>query len=438
MRQLLVAGGGIGGLAAALAAARAGWQVQVFEQASEIAEVGAGVQLGPNATRRLRQWGLLDAVQAQACAPTHLVSRSALDGSQLARLPLGERAQARYGSPYLTAHRADLQAVLVQALKGQPVVLHTGARVLGAVGETLSPSESFAGVAGVAVRWTPWAHPHAPRVRAADAASSPDASTEGAVAVATGDALVGADGLWSAVRAGLLADGPARPSNHVAYRGLLPMDLAVMAGPAGGGSASARAPWCQEVTAWLGPRLHVVTYPVRGGRALNVVCVVQQSVTGPTQGWDLTGTREDLMAATEGVSGILRELLLAVPVWGRWVLHDRPVLAGPQQMARGPVALLGDAAHPMRPYLAQGAAMALEDAHALGQALNQVSDHILDVPQAMQRYALARWERARRVQRRSLRNGQIFHAAGPMRLARDLALRIAGPQLMDLPWLYAG
>jgi salicylate hydroxylase len=144
------------------------------------------------------------------------------------------------------------------------------------------------------------------------------------------------------------------------------------------------------------------------------------------------------MAATGPVGGPLRELLQAVPAWGRWVLHDRPPVAGPQQMARGCVALLGDAAHPMRPYLAQGAAMALEDADELGRALRGVTDRITDVPLALERYALGRWQRAARVQRHSLRNGKIFHASGPVRLGRDLALRALGARLMDLPWLYRG
>lgn len=416
MRQLLVAGGGIGGLAAALTASRVGWQVQVLEQAPQLAEVGAGLQLGPNATRRLEAWGLLKAVQARACEPLHLVSRQAQGGRELARLPLANRARACYGAPYLTVHRADLQAVLLAALGDSPVVLHTGAQLVGGVDRDLPTFET---VDGVAVRWRP-----------VGALPPPGPMAPGEAFVATGDALVGADGLWSAVRQWLWADGPARPSSHVAYRGLLPMDQVPRAATAGPSS------WCEDVTAWLGPRLHAVTYPVCGGQALNVVCVVHQAVDGPTQGWDLPGTRDDLQAATGVVRGPLRELLEAVPAWGRWVLHDRPGVSGPQGMARGPVALLGDAAHPMRPYLAQGAAMALEDADALGQSLALVDQRILEVPQALQRYALTRWERVRQVQRRSLRNGQIFHATGPVRWARDLALRSVGPRLMDLPWLY--
>ncbi len=393
-RQLLVAGGGIGGLAAAFMAARAGWHARVFEQASVFSEVGAGIQLGPNATRVLRDWGLLDAVAARGCAPGRLVARDARTGRVLASLPL-EDFTSRYGAPYLTIHRASLHALLLQAAQGQgpQVSLHTGTRIedLLAIGD------------GVRVRLTDGTRPEA-------------------------DALVGADGLWSVVRQALWADGPAQPSNHVAYRGLAPL------------AALPAFRQAYEVTAWLGPRLHAVTYPVRdpatGEGMLNVVCVVQQQVQGDRFGWNLPGTAERLHAATGPAGAMLQEALRAVPGWGLWVLHDRPPVAGAAQMARGRVALLGDAAHPMRPYLAQGAAMAIEDAADLGRSLTAVRDRVLDIPEALQRYALGRWQRVAQVQRRALRNGAIFHATGPVRLARDLALRGLGQRLMDQPWLY--
>lgn len=405
MRQLLVVGGGIGGLAAALAAARAGWQARVLEQAPHLTEVGAGLQMGPNVTRRLRDWGLLQAVQALSCRPEALVARDAFTGAELGYLPLGDAFEARYGAPYLTVHRADLHRVLQQSLRGAEVSLEVGRRVTGCItgeGEHDVHGDREPGVA----------------VRLDGAALTGPA----------GDALVGADGLWSALRQSLLGDGPPQASSHVAYRGLLPLN-----GRIPGGERLAR-----EITAWLGPQLHAVTYPVQAGRALNVVCVVEQASEGHSQGWDLPGTTDRLMAATGPVGGPLRELLQAVPAWGLWVLHDRPPVAGPHEMARGSVALLGDAAHPMRPYLAQGAAMAIEDAEELGRSLTLVRERIVDVPQAMQRYAQARWERVARVQRRSLRNGTVFHASGPLRLGRDLALRGLGARIMDLPWLYGG
>ncbi|MFY8102554.1 MAG: FAD-dependent monooxygenase [Ramlibacter sp.] len=390
-RRLLIVGGGIGGLAAALAAARAGWQAQVLEQASTFSEVGAGVQLGPNATRVLRTLGVLDALRDTACAPRHLRARDAVRGHELGGLPLGPSFESRYGAPYLTVHRADLHAALLQGLTGLEVDLQAGQR-LAAV---QALPDGVQGVTGTG-------------------------TTLGA------DALVGADGLWSAVRSSLVADAAPRASDHAAYRALIPVDRV---------AAALQEP---VVTAWMGPRLHAVSYPVRGGALLNVVVVVEQVVEGSTGGWDLPGTGERLRAAMGSVCGPLQALVEAAPSWGLWVLHDRAPVAGAHEMARGRLALLGDAAHPMRPYLAQGAAMALEDALEMGRCLGAVSDRILDVEPALQRYALSRWERVARVQRRALRNGVVFHATGPLRLGRDLVLRSVGARIMDLPWLYGG
>jgi salicylate hydroxylase len=193
----------------------------------------------------------------------------------------------------------------------------------------------------------------------------------------------------------------------------------------------------QEVAAWLGPHLHAVTYPVRGGALVNLVCVVRQPLEGPRSGWDLPGTAQRLLAALGDVCPLLQQAIEAAPGWGLWALHDRAPVAGANQMARGRIALLGDAAHPMRPYLAQGASMALEDAQALGRSLAAVTDGTLAVEIALQRYARERWQRVARVQRRSLRNAAIFHATGPLRFARDRVMGALGPRVMDLPWLYA-
>ena len=389
-RRLLIAGGGIGGLAAALAAARAGWQPQVLEQAPTFSEVGAGVQLGPNATRVLRDLGQLDAVRQAACVPQRLVARDALRGDALGILPLGPDFEARYGAPYLTVHRADLHAALLQGLQGLPVHLQAD-RQLVAVQDT---------VQGVRVLTAQGEAPEA-------------------------EALVGADGLWSRVRGSVMADGAPPPSDHVAYRALIPMERLPAAWQA------------QEVTAWLGPHLHAVTYPVRGGGLLNLVCVVRQPLEGPRSGWDLPGTAQRLHAALGDVCPLLQAAVQAAPGWGLWVLHDRAPVAGANQMARGRIALLGDAAHPMRPYLAQGASMALEDAQALGRSLAAVTDGTLAVEAALQRYARERWQRVARVQRRSLRNATLFHATGPLRFARDRVMGVLGARVMDLPWLYA-
>jgi salicylate hydroxylase len=389
-RELLVAGGGIGGLAAALAAHRAGWQARVFEQARSLSEVGAGLQLGPNATRILRQWGLLEEARAMGCEPQRLVARDATSGRELSSMPLGLDFQVRYDAPYLTLHRADLHGLLLSAVRDQGAALHTGQRIRGLEQDG-----------------------HGVRLH-----------LEGAAALHEGDALVAADGLWSVLRQDLLGDRAARPSDHVALRGMAPM-------------AQLPTQWhAPQVTAWLAPGLHVVTYPVQAGHTLNIVCVTRRAVEGESTGWDLPATRERVQLALAGVWPGLRELADAVPRWGSWVLHDRPPVAGPEQMARGRVALLGDAAHPMRPYLAQGAAMAIEDAFELGRVLSPVDGEVSDVPTALGRYAFNRWERCAQVQRRSLRNAGIFHASGLKRLARDAALRAMGRRLMDVPWLY--
>jgi salicylate hydroxylase len=231
-----------------------------------------------------------------------------------------------------------------------------------------------------------------------------------------------ADGLWSRVRERVVPGDPApRPTGHLAYRGLV---------------RSQAAP--EEVTAWLGPALHVVTYPVRGGEWLNVVCVVEGRLPGDARGWDHAAAEADVQTALAHACDPLRELAQSVPQWRQWALHDREPVPAAEAMARGRIALLGDAAHPMLPYLAQGAGMAIEDARELQRVLCAVSDRVADLPTAWKRYALNRWRRCARVQRRSRRNGVIFHATGLVQWGRDLAMATLGERLLDLPWLYGG
>lgn len=390
---VLVAGGGIGGLATALALSRAGQQVTVLEQAAAFADVGAGIQLGPNAVCLLDGWGLGTALRAVAAQPEQLLVRDAHDGSTLGRLRLGTAMCERYGHDYLCAHRADLHGLLLDA------ALQEGASVVsGFTIKTIAESQVNTRAQGIN---------HKKNAQNID-----------------GQALIGCDGLWSVVRQHLLRDGSPRATGHLAYRALLPASAA----PAG----VAR----QDVTVWLGPRLHVVCYPVRGGEWLNLVAVVHgQTSCADQQGWTQIADAPTLLAALPGAHSSLRDLVQAAPGWTRWVLHDRPPLQSAAPYANGRIALLGDAAHPMRPYLAQGAAMALEDAAALAQAL-QTTPH--DVPVALQHYAAARWQRNARVQQKAQRNGRIFHAQGPLRLARNLAMRLGGERLLDTPWLYGG
>jgi salicylate hydroxylase len=389
--SLLVVGAGIGGLGAALALARQSHAVTVLEQAPAFGETGAGLQLGPNAVRVLADWGLLPALREAAAFPDALRVRDARSGRALGRLRLGEAAVTRHDQAYACIHRADLHALLQDAVMGEArVAWRLGARV-----------ESWqAGEAGVSLALASGDH-------------------------LAGHALIGCDGLWSRVRQGGFDASPPRRTGHLAYRGLVPAD------------ALPEAMRANEIGVWLGPQLHVVHYPVRQGEAFNLVAVVHgEAEAGEAGSWSQPAEATELRAALGTISAPLADWLAAVPAWTRWVLHDRDPLRGPADMVRGPVALLGDAAHPMRPYLAQGAAMALEDAWALGHlALGAAGD---DWPQRLARYAQVRWARNARVQQRSRRNGRIFHAGGALRLGRDWAMSLLGERLLDNPWLYAG
>ena len=389
-RRVLIAGGGIGGLAAALACARAGWGVRLLERAPMFTEVGAGIQLGPNVVRVLNGWGLGDALTAVAAFPECLQVRNAVSGATLAELPLGQRTVRRYGAPYATVHRGDLQGLLMGAVcQRDDVDLRVSNEVL---------------------RFTE--------------TSSAVCVTTAAGVTLDGEALVGADGLWSRVRQQLLGDGAPRVTGHLAYRALvrqssLPQRLRSM-----------------RVTAWLGPGLHLVQYPVRRGEWLNVVCIVQGTAPQDLQNWDHQTNAADLRVALAGVCSPLTKLVEAIPQWRLWALCDREPLRRATQQAQGLVALLGDAAHPMRPYLAQGAGMAIEDAAELGRSLAEPGEATKTVAPALGRYAASRWQRNARVQARSIRNGEIFHAQGLIRWGRDWSLRLLGERLLDVPWLY--
>ena len=385
-KQVVIAGGGIGGLAAALTCAQRGVPVQLIERAAQLGEVGAGIQIGPNVTRILQVWGL-GAVLAQVAAfPNRLQARDVQTGQVLGNLPLGARAQARYGAPYATIHRADLQDLLYRAVQDAGVELHLGQTVKGWQG-----SESALQVNTV----------------------------EGLSLQAS--ALIGADGVWSAVRQQLLGDAPARFTGHLAYRAMVAQDEL---------PAHLRS---DQVTVWMGPRLHVVHYPVRSGQWLNLVAIVHGAKPEQAQDWDQAGHTQALMQAMGAVGRDLHERLASVPAWRQWALHDRAPVSGPSDMAQGRVALLGDAAHPMRPYLAQGAGMAIEDAQVLAQCLSVGNE---TVPEQLLAYAQARWARNARVQARAIRNGRIFHAQGAVALGRNLSMRLMGERVMDVPWLY--
>ncbi len=386
--RALVAGGGIGGLAAGIACARAGFDVRIFERAAAFSDIGAGIQLGPNATRVLHRWQLAAPLAAVASFPDRLRVRHAHSGTTLGLLELGRRAEQRYGAPYATLHRADLQRLLRDAVAAQRDIQFEPGCAIG------SFQQDEAGVT----------------LSANDAHS---------------DLLVGADGLWSGVREQLLRDDPPQPTGHLAYRALVRQrDL-----PSPSRSA--------DVNVWLGRRLHVVAYPVRGGAWLNLVGIVHRSATTvntQTGGWDETTDAADLLAALSGCCCALQTLVRSIADWRLWVLYDRAPMRSAAEHARGRVVLIGDAAHPMRPYLAQGAGMAIEDAAQLEAVLGGATPSQIEA--RLQRFAQARWRRNARVQARARRNGHIFHSAGLVAEVRDAALRVLGARLLDLPWLY--
>jgi len=388
-KSIVIAGGGIGGLAAALRCAAPEVAVHVVERAKAFSEVGAGIQIGPNVTRILKAWGLDTAVQSVAAFPDFLRVRQAHSGAQIGQLRLGATAVARYGAPYATVHRADLHEVLLQAVQGQ-------ARA------HLILNQDVTGFAqhtdGVLVQLS-----------------------NGEPMMAK--ALVGADGLWSQVRAQLLGDGAPHFTGHLAYRALLLQ------------SELPAALRTQDVTVWWGPRLHVVQYPVRRGELLNLVAIVHGPAPSDTAPWDHAANAADLARALGDVCSDLKALVEAAPAWRLWALCDRVPMRGADQQAQGAVALLGDAAHPMRPYMAQGAGMAIEDADALGRCLALPGD---DVPAKLAHFAQLRWQRNARVQHKAIRNGQIFHAQGLLRWGRDTSMRLLGEGLIDVPWLYGG
>ena len=387
----MVVGGGMAGLSAALVCARAGRAVTLLEQAPVFSEVGAGIQLGPNATRVLRDWGLEAALAGCAAFPDELRVRDARTGVEWARMRLGAQARDRYGSPYATVHRADLHGLLFDAV-----------RALGRV--DVRPGQRLQ-----ALRPLP----------EGVEAETPEGSAGRA------RVLLGCDGLWSRVRALVLDDGAPVFSGHLAYRGLVRMDDVPL------------RQRLNRVSAWLGPRLHAVHYPVRGGQWMNVVVVVHGPLPADVPGWDHGADGTGLRQALGPVAADLEAVLQAVPAWRLWPLHARRPMRGPQEQAQGRVALLGDAAHPMPPYLAQGAAMALEDAWTLGRLLGG-SSRTQDGPGLLSAFAQARWRRNAWVQARSRRNGAIFHARGPLRWGRNLAMTLLGERVLDVPRLYAG
>jgi salicylate hydroxylase len=391
---MIIAGGGIGGLAAALACGQAGARPQVLERAATFSEVGAGIQMGPNVTRTLHAWGLAEDLKEIGFVPRKLDAKDTQTGQIIGSLRLGQRSLDTYGAPYFTVHRADLHRVFLKK------IMSSGQAELRLDSEVQGLQQN---ADGIQISGT----------------NLPASLTE----LSKSAAMVGADGLWSKTRQFVVPPTAPRVTGLLAYRALVPIQ------------SIPEKLRLQDVNVWVGPRVHAVLYPVKCGEYLNLVVVVQGPPPASLDDWDHAGNKQDLEAAMGPIHADLRNMLAAVPAWRLWPLCDRPPIKGPHEMAKGRIALLGDAAHPMRPFLAQGAGMAIEDAAELARSWARAD---LQVEDRLQMYAQARWARNAQVQQRSIRNGQIFHLQGPLRWGRNAAMKLLGEPLMDVPWLYAG
>jgi len=380
---VLVAGGGIGGLAAALALARQGFRVEVLEQAPEIGEIGAGIQLGPNAFAAFDALGVGARARARAVYTERMVMLDAVDESEVASVPVGDAFRARFANPYAVIHRADVHRSLLEGVEStERIELRTSTRI-----ERVQQDDA--------------------RVIAYDAEGQAH----------EGIALIGCDGVKSAVRQQYVGD-PVRVSGHVVYRAVVdaqefPADL----------RWNAPAVWC-------GPNCHLVHYPLRGGEQYNVVVTFHSN---KQETWSVTeGSREEVLSYFNGISARPRQLLHLPKSWKRWATADREPI---EQWTFGRVTLLGDAAHPMLQYLAQGACMALEDAVTLGEALRA---HGGNLANAFDHYQRSRVSRTARVVLSAREMGRIYHAKGVERLVRNELWKGRTPERFydAMEWLY--
>lgn len=381
---MLIVGGGIGGLALAVALGRANRSATLLERSQFAEEAGAGIQLAPNATRILHRLGVLDAIERVSSRPEALCIFDALSGRKLATLPLGKEAEARYGAPYLTLRRADLHARLLEAAgELEAITLRCGfdAESIEQTGRTVSV-----------------------RNRGGERAE--------------GAALVGADGLWSVVRGFVSAGAAPRFAGETAWRALIPhSDLPDPVQPS-------------IVGLWLAPHAHLVHYPVRGGEEINLVLVMDGGA--PISGWSEPGDRRQLLARFPRWAKNALDLLEAAQDWRGWSLYGMSPL---RRWSNGKLALIGDAAHPVPPHLAQGAALAIEDAATLAACIGADGDN---AAAAFRRYQRLRQRRVGRVQLQSGRLGRLYHLHGLPRLVRNILLqrRSAHSSLRRFDWLY--
>lgn len=388
-RHVIVAGAGIAGLTSALALARAGLRATVFEQAAKLEETGAGIQLSPNATRVLIALDLRDRLLPSVMAPQAIRVMAGGSGREIVRIPLGRVVDRRYGAPYWTIHRGDLQAALADAARcTQDIDIRLGTRV-----------DDFA--------------THINGVSVLGRSSQREVDERGI-------ALIGADGLWSSVRAQLHGQRPPSFRHRTAWRALVPAEAV---------AAEFRSPL---VHLWLGQDAHLVHYPVRAGRLINIVGIVHDEWN--KTGWSAAGDRTEIVNHFARWSWAKQaRALIAIPEqWLKWALYDRKT---PFHGGKGPVTLIGDAAHPMLPFLAQGAGMAIEDAAVLADKLGKSLD---DPANALRAYEGARWHRTYRAQHLSRRQGNIYGLSGPQAFVRDLAMRAIGGERLRARnnWIY--
>jgi len=383
-QPVLIVGGGIGGMAAALALARKGIASQVIEQAPEFKEIGAGIQLGPNVFWMFDILGLTDAIGRLAVFPNNLIMRDSTTGAEVTRIPLGDAFRQKFRQPYALIHRADLHKVLLEACEGSNLIRLDASEKVVTVDETSD---------GVAVKTE----------------SGKDYR---------GAALIGADGLWSTIRQLVVGDGKPVVAGHITYRAVLPTS-----------EMPEDLRW-RDMVIWAGEKVHLVHYPLRTGELFNLVAVFHSSRY--EEGWDSYGDPAELHERFAKTCAPVRTLLGKIESWRMWVLCDRPPI---KEWSRGRITLLGDAAHPMLQYLAQGACMSIEDAVCLA---NEVERAQGDYAKAFQAYPQLRYLRTGKVQIMARVYGEFYHAAGVARELRNGMLGSRSPaEAMDgMEWLY--
>ncbi|WP_407277995.1 3-hydroxybenzoate 6-monooxygenase [Aromatoleum evansii] len=380
---VIVAGGGIGGLAAALALVRQGFQVLVLEQAAEIGEIGAGIQLGPNAFHAFDALGVGEKARGRAVYTDEMVMHDALDETLVGRIPTGEAFRKRFGNPYAVIHRVDVHLSLLE-----------GAQETGRVEFRTST--------------------HVQRVEQ-DANGVTVYDQHGNAF--RGVALIGADGVKSVVRAQYVND-PARVTGHVVYRAVIDKK-----------DFPENLQW-NAASIWVGPNCHLVHYPLRGGEQYNVVVTFHSR---EKEEWGVTeGSREEVQSYFQGICPKARQLIDLPKSWKRWATADREPIG---QWSFGRVTLLGDAAHPTTQYMAQGACMALEDAVTLGEALRVKGN---EFEKAFDLYQRSRIARTARIVLSSREMGRIYHAKGVERLVRNDLWKGRTPERFydAMEWLY--